>query len=239
MAVELPYTGIPYERQPGETELWYQRFTIYMGMGVERSVMKALRGAGANEVSIRQWEEKCAENRWVERAKAYDNAFSSKLITDLEKKRTDMAIRHMEQSLKAQKVIMRVIDRMSELVDDKKGGLDRMALVPTTANVTREDGTTARVRMEGLLPLMGTMVKSLREMQGAEAQTMGEPESVTQLQVTGPGGGPLTVANVSEEQSAEVFRRLQGVVRARFGDQGLAGVSTEDNEDDGTPAPGV
>jgi hypothetical protein len=106
------------------------------------------------------------------------------------------------------------VGRIGALCSDPQGGLNTLGLVPRTIKKVQEDGSVIQVRSEGLLPLMTSMMKAMREMQVAELASTGEPEHTTQVQITGPGGAPL--GGVDSEQADAIFSRLESIVSQRF-----------------------
>lgn len=60
-----------WERQAGESEEAYAAFKLYRDAGEKRSSIAVGKRLGKSGTIISRW---CAANRWVERARAYDNA---------------------------------------------------------------------------------------------------------------------------------------------------------------------
>lgn len=67
-------TGRPWSQLPQETSKAYRAFTVYLELGVDRSIVKAAEKSGASKGNKGgHWERWSSQNHWVERARAYDS----------------------------------------------------------------------------------------------------------------------------------------------------------------------
>jgi hypothetical protein len=61
----------PWEQQPGESPVWFQRFVVYRDLGVHRSLRNAR--AQVQQAHPRDWETYAGFYRWLERCRYYDD----------------------------------------------------------------------------------------------------------------------------------------------------------------------
>ena len=64
------WTDKPWERQKGESAQAYEAFSIYLGMGAERSLSAVAKQLSKSLPLIKRWSR---EKEWQERIRAYDN----------------------------------------------------------------------------------------------------------------------------------------------------------------------
>lgn len=141
------YKGDPWEKQPWETALQYRMFTIYRDLDVEeRSVRRVCNITGRAPKTLEVYS---AENKWVERAAAWDNeqdriirAENLKAIKKMRKKHADVA---NAMILKAAKALQRIPDdeisarEVSQMVD-VASKLERISRGDVESVVETRDG---------------------------------------------------------------------------------------------------
>lgn len=93
----------PWSKQPGEPEVWYQRFLLYkLQDPIRRSVLKAensereRRGEVPRRALSRSWREYSKNFDWAGRAKAWDESVSTKIEADFEKTWADRIMKSRE-----------------------------------------------------------------------------------------------------------------------------------------------
>jgi hypothetical protein len=209
------FTGCAYHQQPYEPELWFQRFQAFLLLGPERTVQKAADAMGFDANKSRGWYAASKEYRWKERAAVYDREFLARVQDDIEAERASMLKRHAMQAQTGTELAMKVIQRAVDLCD--AGGLDTLSLTPRQFTTVQQDGTMVRVRSEGVLPLLSSLVRALGEMQKAERVARGEPETTSSVQVSGPGGVPLQ-GGIAPDDAALIFQKLDAMAKARYGE---------------------
>lgn len=216
MPVNPPYAGNPWDKQEGENPMWYSRFNTYLSLGPERTVKKAMETLNLNTGASRYWQQKCAEDRWVERAGMYDESVSVEIRSATEVERREMHLRHAEQATKALDMATQIIEHVVTLIGD--GALRTVSLVPRTITQETERGPV-KVRSEGLLPLIPALASAVKTLQQAERMARGDSESTTSVQVSGaPGGQPIQVAStMTEEQQNDLLARLDALAATKFG----------------------
>lgn len=84
---------IPWERRPGENDLWRARFLRYVALGPSRSVSLVATGRRNAYPIPAHWPIVSKQNAWKERAEAFDAAakLDPSLIVDLNVEMTALA----------------------------------------------------------------------------------------------------------------------------------------------------
>ncbi len=103
----------PWDQQPGESKLWFKRFSLFLLMGPTRSAVEAYRtefgrkhaGAANPKEAASNWKRMAARWRWHERAEAWDQeqlalagaAIRNKLVA-LQAHRLDVSTALLDQA---------------------------------------------------------------------------------------------------------------------------------------------
>lgn len=103
----------PWDQQPGESKLWFKRFSLFLLLGPTRSVVEAYRaeygrkheGAATPKEAASNWKTMAARWRWNDRAEAWDReqlalagvAIRNKLVA-LQAHRLDLSTALLDQA---------------------------------------------------------------------------------------------------------------------------------------------
>ena len=138
-----------WDRQEGEGNLWYDRFTRYRLLGARRSLLAACNaerkevGKGTKKQTSGAWTENAAKWHWKERAEAWDEQQRSETLRILE----DAALRAAQKKVDgldsrkeniAQAVATEILDRV--LGKTQKIEVAAPGGKPLTFNVVWNDG---------------------------------------------------------------------------------------------------
>lgn len=103
----------PWDRQPGERNLWYDRFTRYRLIGATRSLLgiykldlqeRGRKGKKEPTRAAESWRKASAEWNWKARAEAWDEIIRQERIAAEEEARRDMLRRHAHQAQTLQSI---------------------------------------------------------------------------------------------------------------------------------------
>lgn len=152
----------PWERQENEPTMWYDRFVIYLTLGVTRSIRKAyIASLTKNNQDIsdifppHQWYDISESWQWKDRATAYDDhnraaIFDNedKLIRIAREKRINLAL------LAIEKISQALADKSPEALQ-KESGNALLQASKQAAQILREDleghSTSTRHQIELIL----------------------------------------------------------------------------------------
>ena len=152
----------PWDRQPGEPNLWYSRFERYRLAGPSRSIRGLLNSEKGTKSNKRRrcipgaWSRASTRWNWKDRAEAWDEHERQKAREAHARDIAEMNQRHIQEAKALQ---AKAVERLKslELKDISAGDLARFVVEATKLE------RTAR----------------------------GEPESIEERRLTGKGGGPI------------------------------------------------
>ena len=94
------WTDKPWERQKGESAQAYEAFSIYLGMGAERSLSAVAKQLSKSLPLIKRWSR---EKEWQERVRAHDNELEREARKKVIADRKAMTERHIGIAMQLQK----------------------------------------------------------------------------------------------------------------------------------------
>lgn len=104
------WTDKPWERQKGESAQAYEAFSIYLGMGAERSLSAVAKKLSKSLPLIKRWSR---EKEWQERIRAYDNDVERQARRKAVAARKDMVDRHIGIAMQLQKKALQALGSLS------------------------------------------------------------------------------------------------------------------------------
>lgn len=104
------WTDKPWERQKGESAQAYEAFSIYLGMGAERSLSAVAKQLSKSLPLIKRWSR---EKEWQERIRAYDNDVEKQARRKAVAARKDMVDRHIGIAMQLQKKALEALGSLS------------------------------------------------------------------------------------------------------------------------------
>ena len=104
------WTDKPWERQKGESAQAFEAFSIYLGMGAERSTRAVAQKLGKSASLIQRWSR---EKEWQERIRAYDNDIEKQARKKAVASRKDMVDRHIGIAMQLQKKALQALKELS------------------------------------------------------------------------------------------------------------------------------
>ena len=107
----------PWERQEGESVKAFEAFTVYLGMGDERSIREVAQRLAKSRTLIGRWS---VTYQWVERVAAFDADVQRKAHAKAVKKRRNMVDRHISIALKMQEKALMALEQMDPADIDPK-----------------------------------------------------------------------------------------------------------------------
>jgi hypothetical protein len=155
----------PWDRQPGEPNLWFSRFERYRLAGPGRSLTgiwtaeQAEKGVNRRTKVPGAWDRAAARWRWRQRAEAWDEHERQKAREAHAKGVTEMNQRHTQVAMALQ---AKAVERLKSL-----------ELKDMSA---------------------GDVARYFTEASKLERTARGEPASVEECRLTGKGGGPIGFA---------------------------------------------
>lgn len=182
-------------RQPGESEPAWKAFTIFRGLGPDRTMGQCAAAVGRHPNQAYRW---AAAWSWKHRASAYDRHMDAAEIAVEQRERVKMKKRHAAIAAKAIDVLALPIDELARRIEEKKATLKTMPL--------RE-----------LLPLARASASALKDLAGLERVSRDVPSDVNGV-VVGVGGVPKTVADAVAEMFASANPELPAHEGAVDGD---------------------
>ncbi len=153
----LDEQAAPWERQAGESILWFGRFTRYLLLGERRSIVRAWGAAEKPRGGLDDWRRYAAYNRWVQRAERYDeHLYEEELARRGEALHTGFALDYervlylKEQALKRARALSKLEDALAADADhtnvllERRWDLMNKALTQTFADLAAETGGRAK-----------------------------------------------------------------------------------------------
>ena len=104
------WTDKLWERQKGESAQAYEAFSIYLGMGAERSLSAVAKQLSKSLPLIKRWSR---EKEWQERIRAYDNDVEKQARRKAVASRKDMVDRHIGIAMQLQKKALQALKDLS------------------------------------------------------------------------------------------------------------------------------
>ena len=104
------WTDKPWERQKGESAQAYEAFSIYLGMGAERSLSAVAKQLSKSLPLIKRWSR---EKEWQERIRAYDNDVERQARKKVIADRKAMTERHIGIAMQLQKKALEALGSLS------------------------------------------------------------------------------------------------------------------------------
>jgi hypothetical protein len=153
----------PWERQPGEPNLWFSRFQRYLLAGPSRSLLGTVNGERTEKGREKQskvpgsWNQAFARWNWRERAEAWDERVRHEAREAHAHDVEEMNRRHIQE---AQALQNKAVQRLRDLKVEELSVTDTLRFVIEATKLER----TAR----------------------------GEPETIEERRLTGKSGGPVT-----------------------------------------------
>ena len=161
-----------WDRQPGEPSKAYAALSFWLGLGLERSIVRAVKlivGESATVRQIaarkRQFEKWSSRYAWVERARAYDAEQARQERLEQEKGIRSMKERHIDMAVMAQNLIAQRLQQIQPedlaprlLMDWFKVAVDlerKSRGLPDKIEVTGEGG--------GAIPVQLTLQETLEQ----------------------------------------------------------------------------
>lgn len=150
----------PWQRQPGEPALWYNRFKAYLDMGKDRSIngVYALLRDGAEQGRINMAKAPATFYRmpgrwdWKPRAAAFDDWNDEQEANTERKRKAKEAAAESAARIDAQNLRREIIN---ELMGDTRTAIG-------LAELDQFDVATARRRLPDLINLLGLLLKTHR-----------------------------------------------------------------------------
>ncbi len=134
--ITLDATRDPWERQPGETPKQFGRLSVYLGLGRVRTLKMCVRALNAkgDPITHRTLQQVAWENRWTERAEAYDldqdQIDRQQLLAD----RRDMIDRHRKV---AGALLSKAISALGQIPPELLDASDVVRLVKLATDLER------------------------------------------------------------------------------------------------------
>jgi hypothetical protein len=100
----------PWEKLSAETDLWYERFHIYLLLGPSRSMPQLVKNIGASPNSVASYYSMAKQFQWKERAQAWD-----KIQSDRE--REIVSELRIENKKKRIAILEKLIDKFDHAID--------------------------------------------------------------------------------------------------------------------------
>ena len=128
-------TEFAWERQPGEGEEAYEAFTLYYKAGAKRGIRAVATQIGKSRTTCEKWS---ARYRWVDRARAYDNA-----IVQAEFKEAIAGIKQMNKKHAdiGQLVLAKGLEILENIKVKKVGAVTAAQLISLGAEMERKART--------------------------------------------------------------------------------------------------
>ena len=104
------WTDKLWERQKGESAQAYEAFSIYLGMGAERSLSAVAKQLSKSLPLIKRWSR---EKEWQERIRAYDNDIEKQARKKVIADRKAMTERHIGIAMQLQKKALEALGSLS------------------------------------------------------------------------------------------------------------------------------
>jgi len=127
----------PWERQPGESHRMYSRFRSFMELGRMRTLkqaMEILHTLGDKSVAYRTLQQYSYENRWTERAEAFDRDQDRLERAKLMVARREMLARHRKL---ASGLMAKAVTRLQAIPAGELTALDIVRFVRTASELER------------------------------------------------------------------------------------------------------
>ena len=127
----------PWERQEGESVKAFEAFTVFLEMGVERSLRAVGQRLGKSRALIERWSR---TYQWVERVASYDADVQRKAHAKAVDKRRKMVDRHISIALKMQEKALKALEQMDPADIDPK---NLLAMLREATKLEQEMRTVA------------------------------------------------------------------------------------------------
>jgi glucose-6-phosphate-specific signal transduction histidine kinase len=108
----------PWERQEKETSQAFEAFSLYLGMGAERSITKVVQKLNKSRALIGRWS---TERNWQERVKEYENQLATEIVVNQQEEREADYRRQRQIAIRAQ---MKVVEAIESLDSSKMTASD-------------------------------------------------------------------------------------------------------------------
>lgn len=135
----------PWERQPGESLLWFRRFIPYLEYGPDRTITQLWREYGTeknrHQPPYHTWYRACYQYRWNERGLAWDDElFKQKHQAEVDAVR-DMAARHARYTSEIQEALVQPMLAALKMLKDNpeqfRKDMEAMGMVELYQAITR------------------------------------------------------------------------------------------------------
>lgn len=136
--IRLAVDREPWDRQPGESHKQYSRFDIFRSLGRMRTLKQAvemLHGVGDDSVSYRTLMQYAYENRWTERAEAWDRAQDQLEAARLLQLREEMLSRHRRL---ASGLLAKAVAGLQKVKPEDMTPLDVVRFIKYGADIERQ-----------------------------------------------------------------------------------------------------
>lgn len=188
----------PWQRQPGEPALWYNRFKAYLDMGKDRSIngVYALLRDGAEQGRINMAKAPATFYRmpsrweWKPRAAAYDDWNDEQEAKAERTRKAKEAAAESAARIEAQALRRKIIN---ELMGNTRAAIG-------LAELEEFDVATARRRLPDLINLLGLLLKAHR-------LEYGEP--ITDTTITTTTTTSATAQTISADDMAAALNALK------------------------------
>ena len=172
-----PVTGVPWERQPGESALAYRYFCYYRDLGKTRTAKQVAKENNRQHISM---ESHCMQWKWVERCAAWDDHCEKRKQEAYLKEIDEMAKRHARLSVGFQSVLSKPVEAyLNRLKKDQTGAL-------------KDFGGEDKVPIHKLFDIVVKSAQVLSEIINIERKSKGEPSEIMKQDLTS-GGKPIRV----------------------------------------------
>lgn len=99
----------PWERQKGESEKAYEAFSIYLNLGVGRTITEVVKQLEKSRTLIDRWK---VRYDWTDRVREYDNDQQRQAKKEAEKGLRDMYARQTKIAMSVQSKALQALDKL-------------------------------------------------------------------------------------------------------------------------------
>lgn len=100
----------PWERQKGESEKAYEAFSIYLNLGVGRTITEVVKQLEKSRTLIDRWK---VRYDWTDRVREYDNDQQRQAKKEAEKGLRDMYARQTKIAMSVQSKALQALDKLN------------------------------------------------------------------------------------------------------------------------------
>lgn len=174
----------PWDQQPGESALWFGRFTQYRLLGPRRSIDSAHRASKPIEGLTGQtagahWFKAAREWDWKARAEAWDEAEREEFVASEAARRLDARRRRLEiieevQDHAHKAILAAELDKLDRFTARELLGQTRLLLADSLKAQRLEYGESTEIMQQGLLFSADDLAAAEAELEAWQNEKSGE-----------------------------------------------------------------